>query len=74
MTTALIAFAFAVPLFVLGRWGKRKAVELAPPTMSQDARAEKERVIRRGGAAAQVFAGIFVALGVVELVMWLVRR
>ncbi|GAB2962318.1 hypothetical protein LWP59_26515 [Amycolatopsis acidiphila] len=74
MTWSVMALLFAIPVFALGRWGTRNAAGLAPRTLSAVVRESKERAIRRGALACQVFAGFFVLLGIAELVMWAIHR
>lgn len=62
-------FAFvmlAVALVPIGLWARRTAVTQVSGYLDADARAKRVRVLRRGGLACWVVAGLFVAFAVVE--------
>lgn len=52
--------ALGVALFLLGRWGRHNAQELAPGYLNEDERQRRVVVMRRGGMACLV-AGYSVA-------------
>lgn len=65
MITVIGSFAFAGAFLAVGRWGRRNAPDLVPVTLSADARATKERSLRRGARSITVLGWLFAVLGVV---------
>ncbi|MFJ8816602.1 hypothetical protein [Amycolatopsis thermoflava] len=68
MLVALAVLA-GVFFFAVGRWGRRNAAGLVPPSLSAAGREKKERGLRTGALSCQIAGVVFVLLGVAALVL-----
>jgi hypothetical protein len=62
MSTALL-LTLATSLVLLGRWGRHNAETLAPEALPEHERHHRAGVLRRGGLACHVAAGLLAAAG-----------
>jgi hypothetical protein len=58
---ALFIGLTAVAMFAIGTWGARNATELIPSVLSEEERAKRARVYKRGARVLQFTAVLFLA-------------
>lgn len=61
----LLPLILAILLYLLGIWGRVNAESLAPPSLPDEARRQRVRVLRRGAVTCQVLAFIFVGISTI---------
>jgi hypothetical protein len=70
MTLALVVqLVLGAGLVLIGWWGRTGARRVVPPSLPDDERAHRERVVRRGGTAC-VRVGALVMVAGVTAFLW----
>jgi hypothetical protein len=63
-----LTLAIGAAFIGVGRWGRRSAADLVPPSYSEHGRAAKERSLRRGATTCLLAGGLFCVFALVEAV------
>ena len=65
MLLVIFTAAAGILMFLLGRWGRREATALVPPSLPAAERTKRERVYRRGAMVLQIVGVLFLLVIVV---------
>lgn len=64
----IILMLLAILMFVFGKWGRNHALDLAGSEALVERRARKQKSIRRGGIAWQIFGAVSFITGLITLI------
>ncbi|UUV28639.1 hypothetical protein NQK81_28110 [Amycolatopsis roodepoortensis] len=64
MSTVIFLLCLAALLVLLGRWGRKRSLDLVPSNLPIAERERRAKVVRRGAVGAYAVAAVFVAFSV----------